>query len=250
MADRMAGPRRHVDADGVRTVEGPGVRTSVWLLTLAMALVGIALFVIVRPALLPNRPPATTPPAPAVAAALVHHPPPMAPTRLRPPVRPQVKAAAGAPPALPVQAGDAQPQRLQPAQTPQPQPDYDAAPPAADAGQDQAAAEAAGIAAFPPPGSKPILRGIVVPDDFELPPGYVRHYQTTDDGHQLLPILMFHPDYHPVDANGAPIALPADRVVPPGMAPPGMPVQQLDVPDNQPATDDSPRGARGPLPNS
>ena len=39
-----------------------------------------------------------------------------------------------------------------------------------------------GIALFPPLGTDPIKRGIVVPEGFELPPGYVRHYQTTDDG--------------------------------------------------------------------
>jgi len=88
--------------------------------------------------------------------------------------------------------------------------------------------EAAGIAAFPPPGTKPIKHGIVVPDDFELPPGYVRHYQATDDGRRLVPILMFHPDFVPVDAAGNPIALPENRVVPPELAPPGLPIRTLD----------------------
>lgn len=85
-----------------------------------------------------------------------------------------------------------------------------------------------GIAAFPPPGTKPVKRGIVVPDDFELPPGYVRHYQTTDDGRRLPPILMFHPDFAGVDANGNPIAIPADRIVPPELAPPGLGQRTLD----------------------
>ena len=88
--------------------------------------------------------------------------------------------------------------------------------------------EQAGIAVFPPPGTKPIKRGIVVPDDFELPPGYVRHYQTTDDGRRLMPILMFHQDFAGVDENGHPIAIPADRVVPPELAPPGLPLHTLD----------------------
>jgi hypothetical protein len=95
-----------------------------------------------------------------------------------------------------------------------------------------------GIQAFPPPGTKPIKRGIIVPDDYELPPGYVRHYQTTDDGQQLPPILMFSPDYTFVDANGKPVAVPPDRIVPPAMAPPGLPVRLLDVP--------APTGAASP----
>jgi hypothetical protein len=92
--------------------------------------------------------------------------------------------------------------------------------------------EPSGIALFPPPGTDPIKPGIVVPEDFELPPGYVRHYQTTDDGKQLPAILMFHPDYQPVDADGVAIALPEDRVVPPEMAPPGLAPEMLDVPDD------------------
>jgi hypothetical protein len=84
-----------------------------------------------------------------------------------------------------------------------------------------------GIAVFPPPGTEPLRRGLVVPDDFELPQGYVRHYQTTDDGERLPPILMFHPDYRPVGEDGSPIPLPADRVVPPELAPPGFPIAPL-----------------------
>jgi hypothetical protein len=79
-------------------------------------------------------------------------------------------------------------------------------------------------------GTKPIKRGIIVPDDFELPPGYVRHFQSTDDGQRLPAILMFSPDYEWVDAQGKPLALPPDRVVPPEMAPPGLPIQLLEPP--------------------
>ncbi len=115
-------------------------------------------------------------------------------------------------------------------------PVYDATPPATpeDEAADASANQPSGIAVFPPPGTKPIKRGIIVPENFELPPGYVRHYQTTDDGRMLPPILMFHPDYQPLDERGEPIPLPEDRVVPPEMAPPGMPVQTLDDPDNAP----------------
>jgi hypothetical protein len=93
--------------------------------------------------------------------------------------------------------------------------------------------EPSGIALFPPPGTDPVKRGLVVPEGFALPPGYLRHYQTTDDGESLPAILMFHPDYQPVDAHGEPIALPADRVVPPDLAPPGMPVQMLELPEDE-----------------
>ncbi len=90
--------------------------------------------------------------------------------------------------------------------------------------------ERSGIALFPPAGAKRIKRGIVVPEDFTLPPGYVRHYQVTDDGQQLPPILMFHPDHRLVDEHGQPVALPADLVVPPEMAPPGLPIRMLALP--------------------
>jgi hypothetical protein len=90
-----------------------------------------------------------------------------------------------------------------------------------------------GIAVFPPRGTDPPKAGIIVPDDYQLPPGYVRHYQTTDDGEQLPPILMFHPDFHPVDDQGQPIPLPADRVVPPEMAPPGLRHDGSDVPPSR-----------------
>lgn len=88
-----------------------------------------------------------------------------------------------------------------------------------------------GIALFPPPGSDPLLRGIVVPEDFPLPEGYVRHHQVTDDGQPLPAILMFHPDYEWVDDDGQPIDLPADRVVPPELAPEGLPIELLVPPD-------------------
>ena len=84
-----------------------------------------------------------------------------------------------------------------------------------------------GIAAFPPPGTKPIKGGIIVPDGYVLPPGYVRHIQTTDDGEELPPILMFHPDFQPRDASGQPVPVPPDRIVPRELAPPGMPVKLL-----------------------
>ena len=82
-----------------------------------------------------------------------------------------------------------------------------------------------GIAAFNPPGTSPPLEGLAVPADFELPPGYVRHHQATDEGEAIEPILMFSPDLVLRDAQGRAIALPANRVVPPEMAPPGLPLR-------------------------
>jgi hypothetical protein len=91
----------------------------------------------------------------------------------------------------------------------------------------RAAGETGGIAAFNPPGTDPVKSGIIVPDDYELPPGYARRYQTTDDGKDVPPILMFSPDYEFLDQSGNPIPLPGDLIVPPEMAPPGLPVRIL-----------------------
>jgi hypothetical protein len=94
----------------------------------------------------------------------------------------------------------------------------------------RAAGETGGIAAFGLPGTEPPRPGIVVPDGFDLPPGYVRHFQVTDDGEQLPPILLFHPDYEFVDAEGQPVPVAAHRIVPPELAPPGLPIRMLEVP--------------------
>ena len=87
-----------------------------------------------------------------------------------------------------------------------------------------------GLGAFNPPGTRPPLIGLAVPEDFALPPGYVRHYQATDDGQRIEPILMFAPDYQPTSADGRPVAMPRDRVVPPELAPPGLPIRRIAVP--------------------
>lgn len=87
-----------------------------------------------------------------------------------------------------------------------------------------------GIGAFNPPGTSPPLTGLVVPDDFPLPEGYVRHYQATDDGQRIDPILMYSPDFEFLDANGNPIAIPRNRVVPPHLAPPGLPLRTVRIP--------------------
>lgn len=87
-----------------------------------------------------------------------------------------------------------------------------------------------GLGAFSPPGTRPPLIGLAVPDDFALPEGYVRHYQATDDGQRIEPILMFSPDHQFFDAAHRPIAIPADRVVPPELAPSGLPIRRIVVP--------------------
>lgn len=91
----------------------------------------------------------------------------------------------------------------------------------------RAAGETGGIAAFNPPGTDPLKSGIIVPDDYELPPGYARRHQTLDDGTDVPPILMFSPDYEFLDANGNPLPLPDDLIVPPEMAPPDLPLRIL-----------------------
>jgi hypothetical protein len=87
-----------------------------------------------------------------------------------------------------------------------------------------------GLGAFSPPGTRPPLIGLAVPEDFALPEGYVRHYQATDDGERIEPILMFSPDHQFFDAAHRPIAIPVDRVVPPELAPPGLPIRRVVIP--------------------
>ena len=87
-----------------------------------------------------------------------------------------------------------------------------------------------GLGAFSPPGTSPPMVGLAVPEDFDLPEGYVRHYQATDDGQRIDPILMFSPDFEFLDAAGRPLRLPPDMVVPPNMAPPGLPIHLIKIP--------------------
>ncbi|HQY75764.1 MAG TPA: hypothetical protein PLT54_03450 [Rhodoferax sp.] len=72
--------------------------------------------------------------------------------------------------------------------------------------------------------------GLAVPEDFVLPPGYVRHHQATDDGQRIEPILMFAPDFQMFDAQQRPMEMPANRVVPPELAPPGLPIRRIVIP--------------------
>ncbi len=87
-----------------------------------------------------------------------------------------------------------------------------------------------GIGAFSPPGTSPPLVGLAVPDDFALPEGYVRHFQSTDDGQPIEAILMFSPDFQFFDASGRPLQIPENRVVPPELAPPGLAIRPIKIP--------------------
>lgn len=87
-----------------------------------------------------------------------------------------------------------------------------------------------GLGAFSPPGTSPPLTGLAVPENFALPKGYVRHHQATDDGQPIEAILMFAPDFQLMDANNQPIAMPKNLVVPPELAPPGLPIRSVVIP--------------------
>lgn len=87
-----------------------------------------------------------------------------------------------------------------------------------------------GLGAFNPPGTRPPLLGLAVPEGFVLPPGYLRHHQATDDGQRIEPILMFDPDHPPAAAAGRALASAPERVVPPELAPPGFPIRRIVIP--------------------
>ena len=87
-----------------------------------------------------------------------------------------------------------------------------------------------GLAAFSPPGTRPPMVGLAVPEDFALPPGYVRHHQATDDGQRIEAILMFAPDLAFVDTPKGTVAVPKDRLVPPELAPEGLALRRIAIP--------------------
>ena len=200
MRSPQSGPERRTDSDGVTRVtpsrESRG--TGAWLIGGATLLTGVCLvfcaWFLARPMTVEDLPPVVVaqPPAPTPA--------PPVPTRA--PVRPATPVAA--PP---------------PVEEPAPMPVDDPPPPEGKSGT-----------ALYQRGTKPLKRGLVVPEGFELPPGYMRHYQATDNGQPVAAILMFHPDYTPKDASGQPIPIPENRVVPEELAPPGMPRQMLELP--------------------
>ncbi len=206
--------QRRVDADGVVWFEEPGrprLRAALGLgLVALIALLG-SWFLRAKPAREEPQPQAAQ--ALPVQQALPAAPPPALPPAPAPPPRrdPLERAML---------------QALQ--ERPLPPPEVA---PSQDGGQQEVFLEqlppgdGTGLDAFPRPGTKPLQAGLIVPEGYPLPPGYVRHYQTTDDGEQLPAILMFHPDHPPPG-----VEIPADRIVPRELAPPGMPVQWLTPP--------------------
>jgi hypothetical protein len=220
MASRSRHTRVRVDDDGVRTLETPRARRVAWLTAAAVALpVAATVVAIVVIRMAPRGSVAATVREPGVTVADDPAPAPVAAASAKP-----LAAIAGKPVHL-------VPKRVErPNAVPTPAEDKheidarDAIPALIAAG------ETGGITVFPLPGTKPLKRGIVVPEGFELPEGYVRHYQATDDGQRVPAILMFHPDYDFVDDRGEPVAVPEDRVVPPEMAPRGLPIEMLELP--------------------
>ncbi|HTO57076.1 MAG TPA: hypothetical protein VMJ74_04740 [Pseudomonadales bacterium] len=235
MASDRQRKKLRVDDDGVR-IETSRVRTGVWLLVTATVVL-VSIVAVMR----------RSPEPDAVVTTVARSEPQPAPASAKPiQLVPIARAAPTVAPLRPDAPTPASDEAVAVSATP------DATTPVADSEPQEEGKEAApmfgpitpgeksGVALFPPPGTKPIKRGILVPEDFELPPGYVRHYQATDDGRRVPAILMFHPDYNPVDEHGVPIPIPENRVVPPELAPPGMPIQMLEMPEDQGTQGDQP----------
>ena len=222
------------------TPTDPDAGTSTWrpsagYLAVALAIVAGALAYGLMPSPVP-------PPGPAAAGSAAQAPLPIAPTR---PVMvaPQPAAASSPAVAAPVRAAVASVPASAPRIARLRDPDGDLTPDLSDyvnEGEKPTMGEVidrlhqagvyGGLGAFSPPGTRPPLVGLAVPEDFNLPEGYVRHHQATDDGQRIEPILMFSPDHRFFDAAGRPIAIPKDRVVPPELAPPGLPIRRVEIP--------------------
>jgi hypothetical protein len=208
----MEEPRARSDAksrgaDGVTIAPAPGGRKALLLLAAGAAIAAIVLLSLFGPERRGPTPVAATEVARATGGPDASTP---SPTRVHP-VR--ARGSAPPPPARAPAPAEARPEEPDP-------PDGEPSPQAPS-----------GIQLFPPRGTDPPKIGIIVPEGFELPEGYVRHYQATDDGQPLPPILMFHPDYDWIDENGEHVEVSPDGVVPPELAPPGMPIEMLELPE-------------------
>ncbi|MCC6848821.1 MAG: hypothetical protein IT294_09990 [Deltaproteobacteria bacterium] len=219
----MTSQSRSPDAndDGVRIVRAAGARRLPWLIAAALA-IPVLVTVVVVAVIRASAPVPTTPPASAVAVAVADAVPPALPAEPSAPVAAATPGVERVVPRRVAAASDDRRAERGGAATPAPE----ASPREIDAGDAIRALREegihTGIAAFGLPGSDPPKSGIIVPEDFPLPEGYVRHHQTTDDGEALPPILMFHPDYEFLDGRGRVVKVPEDRVVPRDMAPPGL----------------------------
>jgi hypothetical protein len=192
---------RHVDSDGVTRIQRKRTGSGTWIVGLGL---GVTILCLLLSAWLVSSP-ASVPATPeAEPERLAQAAPEPSPTPSRPAARVAPRP----------QSAPAQP-------APQEEPVAQEAAPSGPA---------EGLNLYRP-GTSPLKQGIIVPENFELPPGYVRHYQSTDNGEGIKPILMFHPDYKPVDSKGTPVELPSNRVVPPELAPQGMPIEILELPE-------------------
>ena len=227
MASRRDRTRTRVDGDGVRVRRSAGVRRDVWIVVVAgVVVVGL----LVSPRLRGERPAAAPAPTDAPLPASAASPEPVA-------AGTPTMTVTGETAATSARAEDRRrrviarriARKLPRTRGPDGRPELratDAIAALREAGVTD------GIAAFPPPGTDPPKTGVIVPEGIELPEGYVRHHQSTDEGEALAPILLFHPDYDFFDDAGDPIDVPADRVVPPDLVPPGIPVRVLELPES------------------
>jgi len=204
---------RRVDSDGVVRVEQRRSSGVAWVLGLGIGLTCVCLVLSAWWVLY-------TPEAESLPELVQSEPPPpVAPPPATPPaVKPRPAAKPALPKHLESQVAAVPPEVLEQL----PEGLYELPKPGE---------EPTGLMVFPAPGTDPLKKGILVPEDFELPPGYMRHYQATDDGERVPAILMFNPVTPPLDANGQPMKVPEDGIVPPELAPPGMPIQMLKDPN-------------------
>lgn len=232
MAEHDREHRTSIDA--VRVFETRRGRAWRRLRTMGAAVAVLTTLVVVWTMLPTTRPRSAT--MESTGAAATANPPP--PAASQPAASAPLRVARStrrAPPRPAAPAGDAVPPAANPAEA------ADATAAAADDGLPEWVGELVerlrtqdgkrGIGVFPPRGTNPLKSGLIVPDDFALPEGYVRYYQVTDDGQRLAPILMFSPDYDFVDQSGQRIDVPADGVVPEELAPPGLPLRRLVLPE-------------------
>lgn len=204
MASQPPTLERHVDRDGVTRIQKKRTGTGTWLVWVALGVTALCLLLSAWLVSSPGPVPDTLEPAPVRVAEKrpAPSPPRPSPTAPRPVVQPTIAQGS-----------------------------TEAPPPPQDMAQDAApSGPAEGINLYRP-GTKKLKQGIIVPEGFELPPGYLRHYQSTDNGEGVKPILMFHPDHKPVDSSGKPVEIPESRVVPPELAPAGMPIEILELPE-------------------